>query len=260
MISLLNCYRHQLFSTRRKVNVEFVSRAPALRWQVSTSSAVLCQWAKLGHWKMAVITEFNSQQRVGLFLCRCKNSLFLTDGEVEGGESSGRIRLAVQISTEWGGERVQSNESGLCILCTYSYINNIPGTCATLSMLKLRGKTKNGPISHDHCSGQPGPCCITKHLFLFMYSNVWNMVRLPSQVIVNKPEDILRSSANAPLPAYQLECSAIPPCLNNSGNFIIVTIDPEYHNRVFYGSCFKSNQPTYNSQTWYLFIHQLLCS
>lgn len=144
--------------------------------------------------------------------------------------------------------------SAIYILCTYSYINNvpvIPVTCATLSMLKLRGKTKNGQISHYHCSGQLDPCSITKHLFLFMYPNVWNTVRLPSQVIVNNPEDILSSSANTPHPAYQLDCSAIPPCLNNSGSFLIVTFNPEYHNTILRcnGSSFKSNQPTYNSQT-----------
>lgn len=143
----------------------------------------------------------------------------------------------------------KQHSNDFCYLCYAFYV-------------EIKRKTKNGQISHDHCSGQPGPCSITKHLFLFMCSNVWNTIRLPSQVIVNKPEDILRSSANAPHPACQLECSAIPPCLNKSGNFIIVTFNPEYHNTILHcnGSSFESNQPTYNGQTWYLFIHLLLCS
>lgn len=61
-----------------------------------------------------------------------------------------------------------------------------------------------------------------------MYSNVWNTVRLPSQVIVKHLEDILNSSAKASHPAYQLDCSAIQPCLNNSGSVVNRSFNLEY--------------------------------
>lgn len=51
--------------------------------------------------------------------------------------------------------------------------------------------------------------CVTKLNICFMYSNVRNTIRLPSQVIVRHPVDILSSLANTSHPAYRLDCSAI---------------------------------------------------
>lgn len=61
-----------------------------------------------------------------------------------------------------------------------------------------------------------------------MYSNVWNTVRLPSWVIVKHPEDVLNSSAKASHPAYQLDCSAIQPCLNNQRSVVNGTFNLGY--------------------------------
>lgn len=74
-----------------------------------------------------------------------------------------------------------------------------------------------------------------------MFLSVWNTVRLLSQVIVKHPEDILNSSAKASHPACQLDCSAIPPCLNNSESVVNGSFKLEYK---FYIAIFVlSNQP-----------------
>ena len=56
-------------------------------------------------------------------------------------------------------------------------------------------------------------------IFPFIFSDVWNRNTLPSQLILQHPEDILNSSANTYHPAYQSNCSTIWQCLKSWASF-----------------------------------------
>lgn len=174
---------------------------------------------------------------MGLFLCQCKNSLFWLTGKW-------KEENFLEQSC-WQSKYPQNNNESACIwknmrslqwtFCAHMHIYTTFQWFLLSIILSLCSNWEEELKMDKYITTivQGRSACVTKLNICFMYSNVWNTIRLPSQVIVRHPVDILSSLANTSHPAYWLDCSAIQPCLNNSGSVIIVTFNLEYYNTSF---------------------------